>query len=162
MTVKLQYELDGLGWATCTVEADGQQVKTSASYLSDALGDLTNAVASMLRGEPEATAFFAEEPGEYQWQFKRQGPDRFQVRILASPWLAGQGRGVELRPIFDVECPIRTFARVLVSELQRLLEKHGEAGYRELWVLYDFPLAKLQELQQLLAEEETDVSRPSA
>jgi hypothetical protein len=37
-----------------------------------------------------------------------------------------------------------------VSDLQRLEAKHGQEGYRRLWVQHEFPAERLVELQGLL------------
>lgn len=54
-------------------------------------------------------------------------------------------------PIFDATCRIRTFAGEVLVELQRLLKEYGEAGYKERWVLHDFPSKRLRQLEELLA-----------
>lgn len=66
MTISVQYNLTGRGWSECIVEIDDQQVHLTASYLSDALADLLDAVAAVVRGADQATASFTEEPGEFR------------------------------------------------------------------------------------------------
>ena len=43
MGVEFSYELTGAGWAECTLRIGEQCVTVTASYLSDALGDLAAA-----------------------------------------------------------------------------------------------------------------------
>ena len=64
MSVSFSYNLIGRGWSECTVVIDNKRAKVTASYLSDAFGDLLGAMIRMVEGQPEATASFAEEPGE--------------------------------------------------------------------------------------------------
>ena len=37
--MKFEYCLNGIGWATCIVEINGQKLEYTASYLSDCLSD---------------------------------------------------------------------------------------------------------------------------
>lgn len=82
MCLSIQYNLTGRGWSECIIEIDDQQAHLTASYLSNALADLLDAVAAVVRGADEATASFTEEPGEYRWRFRRVSQDRLCVRIL--------------------------------------------------------------------------------
>ncbi len=70
MAISIQYNLTGRGWSECIVEIDDQQVHLKASYLLNALAHLLDAVAAVVRGADEATASFANEPGECRWRFK--------------------------------------------------------------------------------------------
>jgi hypothetical protein len=82
MGVAVKYDLTGTGGSECFVEIGDQQAHLTASYLSDALGDLLHAVVALLRGGKEAGASFAEEPGEYRWRLRRRGSDQVSIRIL--------------------------------------------------------------------------------
>lgn len=150
MSVSFAYHLAGTGWAECTIAIDEQHTTITASYLSDAFADLLGAVIRMVEGQPEATASFAEEPGEYRWRFFRKEPDRLLIRILEFPQLWGDRPDEEGKPLLTAECRLRTFAGAVVSESQRLLEKHGKEGYLELWAQHQFPLERHERLQQLL------------
>src|SRR5215470_15910477 len=110
MGITFAYHLAGSGWAECTIAIDEQRASVTASYLSDAFGDLLSAVIRMVEGQPEATASFAEEPGEYRWRFFRKEPDRLHIRILEFPNLWGNWPDEEGEGVFDAECRLRTFA----------------------------------------------------
>jgi hypothetical protein len=152
VSVSFAYHLVGSGWAECTITVDEQHATLTASYLSDALGNLLSAVLRMVEGQPEATASFDEEPGEYRWRFFHKEPDRLLVRILAFPQLWGDQTDIEGEVVFEAECRLSTFAGSVLSGSQRLLEKHGPEGYLGLWHQHEFPLAKLNELRQLLQQ----------
>lgn len=148
MAISIQYNLTGRGWSECTVEIDDQQIQLTASYLSDALADLLDAVGAMVRGAGHATASFTEEPGEYRWQLTRVSQDRLCVRILRfdESWSDRPDEDGEM--ILEAECRLRTFAGAVLSASQRVLATHGLKGYQENWVNHEFPIklqAKLQE-----------------
>ena len=44
MAIVIHYNLTGSGWSECIVEINGQKALLTASFLSDALADLLNAV----------------------------------------------------------------------------------------------------------------------
>ena len=69
MSLLIDYKLTGSGWAECTI-ADGEQSCTvTASYLSDAFGDLVLSAVVLLRWFNEVSFSFVEEPGEFKWVF---------------------------------------------------------------------------------------------
>lgn len=143
--MKLRYNLIGTGWADCTIEIEEAIATVTASYLSDALDDLAGAIVALLCGDEHSTATFAEEPGEYRWEFTRTGPEGVTIRILFS------GADSDHQPLFEAEARLRAFAGALLSELQRLLREYGAAGYKARWVAHDFPEHRMYELQELLA-----------
>jgi hypothetical protein len=161
MTVRLQYDLTGTGWAKCEVEIDGHHAVATASYLSDALDELCRAVVAVLRGEPSASASFEEEPGEYRWHLARTAPGRLRVQLR---WFDDQyppRPDVEGSVVFDAECRLRTFAGALLSELQRLHRTYGEAGYHDRWVEHEFPTKRVTQLTELLGTPDPEASRPA-
>ena len=97
----------------------------------------------------EATASFTEEPGEYRWRFFRKLPDRLLVRILEFPELWGDRPDVEGKLLLEGDCRLRSFAEVVLSEAQRLLEKHGKEGYLGKWAEHGFPIEKFEKLREL-------------
>jgi hypothetical protein len=140
MAIMVRYNLTGSGWAECIVEIDDRQAHLTASYLSDALADLLDAVECVVRGIEDATALFIEEPGEYRWRFRRISPDRLWVQIIEfdEPWK--NRPDAEGKLIFDVECRLRSFAGAVLSASQQVLATHGFDGYRKQWVNRDFPI----------------------
>ncbi|HEY7895216.1 MAG TPA: hypothetical protein VIC24_09975 [Gemmatimonadaceae bacterium] len=147
MTLHLRYELTGTGWADCTFELDGQRVHTTASYLSDALDDLCRATLEVLRGESHAEAVFEEEPGEYRWLLDRSEDQRVRIRIV-------DGVTTRENPIdavvVDGVCTARELGQAVLSELQRLIELHGEEGYHKECVRFPFPRSRLEDLRAVL------------
>ena len=141
-----------MGWAECRIRVDAAAANLTASYLSDALGDLCSAVIALLRGEAQARVSFEEEPGEYRWLFERSGPDRLRIRIREFEDVIDHAPDKDGQPIFDAECELRAFAAVLLKELERVLTEYGLAGYKEQWVLADFPESRLLELRALLGD----------
>lgn len=148
MAISVQYNLTGAGWSECIVEIDDQQAHLTASYLSDALADLLDAVTAVVRGANEATASFTEEPGEYRWRFRRVSQCRLYVCILWFDQIFSDRADGEGKIILEAECRLQTFAGAVLSASQQVLATHGLDGYRERWVNHDFPRklqAKLQE-----------------
>ncbi len=54
------------------------------------------------------------------------------------------------KPIFDVQCRLRTFAGAVYDGCKRLLAECGRDGYREKWHEHDFPDTDFDELKRLL------------
>ncbi len=147
--VEFHYELTGTGWSECRLRIGNTTCEVTASYLSDALGDLASAVEDVLRGYTDAQATFAEEPGEYRWRLFSVETDRVRLKIIAYPeW--GEWNDESGKIIFEAECDRRAFGRSVAGELRRLLEAHGGEGYRDKWVNHDFPTERLRAIEGLL------------
>ena len=146
MTVRLRYDLTGTGWAECALEIGGQSASISASYLSDALDDLSRATVDVLSGQPRSEAVFAEEPGEYRWVFDLIGERRLRVRLIDRVITPKNPTETVL---VDSECQPREFGQALLAELRRLFELHGEDGYLEKWVRFPFPRDRVRQLRAL-------------
>ena len=150
MGVSVTYNLTGVGWSECLVEIGDQNAHLTASYISDALGSLLDAVIGLMLGRDDMTAAFAEEPGLYRWRFMRVGVDKVNVRILwfDDTWKDRPENDGEM--IIDAECRLRTLAGAVLAASQNVLAAHGLEGYRKQWVLHDFPLELQERLKRLL------------
>lgn len=149
--VEFHYELTGSGWSECRFSIGEARCEVTASYLSDALGELASAVEDVLRWpEVNARAVFVEEPGEYRWRFLQAGHDRVRVKVIAFPdW--GEKDDSAGTVILDAECGRRSLGESVATELRRLLAVHGARGYRAKWVENDFPLERLEAIEALLS-----------
>jgi hypothetical protein len=145
----LDYHLDGTGWSRATVADQDQTAHLTASYLSDALGDLTRATLALVRGARQATISWEEEPGEYRWLLTRTGGD-LAIRILWFDDADTQQPDEAGRVVFATTCILTTFATALARQLQQLLDDLGVDGYKRQWVRHDFPLSELEALNHLL------------
>jgi hypothetical protein len=149
--VKVDYRLTGHGWADCDVEIAGQRASMVASYLSDALADMLAATTAVVKGAAESTFSFHEEPAEVRWCLRRAGPERMRVRILRLEDAFADLPDEVGEVLLDADCRTRTFAGQVLSAAQEILRKHGTAGYRREWGLYDFPDEQMRALQAALA-----------
>lgn len=149
--ISIQYNLIGRGWAECIVEINDQQAHLTASYLSDALADLLEAVTAVIRGSSESTASFADEPGEFRWRMKRVSDDRLQVCILRFEQLWQHRPDEEGKAILEVECRLRTFAGAVLSASQQVLSVYGLVDYQEKWINHEFPVKAQARLKDALS-----------
>ena len=136
----IRYRLTGTGWSECDLASEEMSVTISASYMSDALGDLSRAVLELVQGEGESRCSFEEEPGEYRWIFTRtDGEAGVDLHIL---WFNDafekqpDERGKE---VFAAATTMPELVRALVAALDEVRDSHGVEGYRERWVEHDFP-----------------------
>jgi len=154
MGASVTYNLTGSGWSECYIQIGEQSAHLSASYLSDAFGDLLNAVVGLMNGAKETTASFEEEPGEYRWRFRQMPPDKVNVRILKFDDIWAKRPDEQGKTILEAECRLRTFAGAVLSASQRVLQEHGLEGYKDKWIEHEFPLDLQQQLKRLLDTDE--------
>jgi hypothetical protein len=144
--VEIDYRLTGAGWAECDVTIGTQHASTSASYLRDALGELTGAIVELKNGAVESMAQFAEEPGEYRWRFYRNG-DQLRVLILSFYDIEAGEPDEKGQVVLDAPCSFTAFTSALVAALKRILDEHGVEGYRSEWGEDDFPMDSYNQLR---------------
>jgi hypothetical protein len=137
--VSIHYALTGRGWSQCRVAIGDSRCDVTASYLSDALGELAAAVEDVLRWPGvDSRAVFVEEPGVFRWRFVAAGKDRMTVKIVQfSDWEKLEDSVGNV--IFDAECDGRALGQAMAAELRRLLVTVGERSYREKWSTMTFP-----------------------
>jgi hypothetical protein len=150
MAIHFNYRLSGRGWAECDIEIDDQIAHLTASYLSDALGDLVRAVVDILGPAPESESRFMEEPGEYRWLFTKPSAGRVRVRILWYDDYPKQPDHPSDRTELDAECRLRSFAGAILAGAQQIHRQNGEKGYLELWRNHPYPTELVDRLKSLL------------
>lgn len=128
LSIEFRYLLTGAGWSECTLIVNDAHVTVTASYLSDTLRSLISAVCRVLEGISDATAAFDEEPGEYRWRLFRIDDELVRILILEFVDLWSGKADADGKPIFDVQCRLRTFAGAVYDGCKRLLAEHGYAG----------------------------------
>jgi hypothetical protein len=139
--IEIAFELLAIGCLECGIRVGSSRANVTASYLSDALGDLLSGVIAMVRGNPSATITFWEEPGYFHWILERVSEERVRIQILGPP---------EEHVVLDDECPLRDLAVEVLSAFDRLKQKYGEEGYLAQWVEHKFPAELVEELRGLL------------
>lgn len=121
----------------------------SASYLSDALGDLVTATVALPRALSTVRVSWAEEPGEYRWLLERT-EEQVSIRILWFDTSPGRADDAAGRCLLDASCVVTEFQRAVAEAAHALLARWGASGYRDQWVEHDFPTDALARLDASL------------
>lgn len=150
MHLAIQYRLTGHGWSECTISSGELSCRISASYLSDALGNLVRAAVALLSGFSALTFSFEEEPGEYRWVIRSPQFNEIDLFILDFDDLYNGRPDHEGKELFQIRCVPETFALAVYEAASRVLREEGEAGYAERWANHQFPGGQLAELRGLL------------
>jgi hypothetical protein len=140
------YRLIGSGWAEARIADETSSVVITASYLTDALGDLLSALAALKCGDSDTERFSWDgEPAEHRWILRSDG-DEVVVSILWFHDIYKPQHDEAGRVVFATRQPLAEFVRAVSASAAQLLEEVGEDGYRERWVEHPFPTAALAEL----------------
>lgn len=153
----IHYRLDGHGWATCDVSIGEKKVTVTASYLSDALGQLAAGTLMLRLGAPSVRISFDEEPGEFRWGFDwHRLPDGSVNHLRVRIWMFNDWQTFLPDDRGEVLLDEIVAQEVLYLEVLRTLDDvlvtYGEAGYKDQWDLYAFPKAIHDELRRLFKE----------
>lgn len=160
MSLTIEYQLVGTGWAKCTITSGEVNCEVTASYLSDALGNLVLGAVSMLSGITSVSFGFDEEPGEYRWNVHLSGPTEITLSIFSFFGPLGNQPSTEGESIFCVTCPLLEFGKAVQAAAMSVLAVHGLAGYREEWAMHPFPSKALDLLNEYVALSESNLRAP--
>lgn len=151
MSLSIVYALVGTGWSRCTVKAEGHQVELSASYLSDALGNLVLAAIATLSGFRICTFGFDEEPGEYRWVIEAIDTNIVKVEVLEFSELWGKLPNSDGKLLITFKCAPLVFAKAVHEAALAVLNKYGVTGYNDKWSEYPFPERQVAVLGETIA-----------
>ena len=151
MSLSITYRLVGTGWAKCVLSDDNAECEITASYLSDALGNLVLAALASLSGFKAVSFGFDEEPGEYRWVIEAIDLNEIKIELLNFDELWGNKPNADGELIFSTTCRPVVFARTVHGAATLVLKEHGEGGYIEKWGKHQFPSRQLTLLSELLA-----------
>lgn len=155
-TVTFSYKLDGAGWATATLSNGRSELNVTISYLTDALGDLTATIVGLLENARYARFSWEDEPGEYRWIIKK-GVDgkTLHLKILGFGDVYDYREDEKGQVLFETECQLLQFAVQVKTALKTILQEHGVKGYKDMWVLNDFPLSEYKKLEKSIRQWQT-------
>ena len=154
LSLTIEFEISGTGWARCKL-ADAQSSFTvTASYLSDALRHLLLAATAVISGFSCVTFRFDEEPGEYRWVITTPRINEVVVEILWFQELWGERPNSAGDVVFRTVCLPQAFAAAVSKAAHTVIGGMGETGYAERWAEHPFPKTQLQELDRLLELED--------
>ncbi|MFZ5543951.1 MAG: hypothetical protein ACOZJZ_10350 [Pseudomonadota bacterium] len=151
MSLTIEYRLAGSGWADCAIQLEGRTCQISASYLSDALGNLILAAAAVVAGVHSVSVGFDEEPGEYRWAVVKSGGNEVNVRLLEFQELWGNAPDSEGKLLLEFAIRPLEFGKAVANAARAVLQEYGAAGYKERWVEHDFPIRQFELLTELIA-----------
>lgn len=146
--MQFSYTLTGKGWGKAVI-SDEYSVEIGASYLTDVLAVLLDAVLSLLDGSTTASCSWETEPGEWRWLFTMQNGDVY-VRILGFDDFYKHRPESEGQLKFETHDSLDSLADAIASGCAAVLEEYGESGFKELWIEHDFPKEKLRLIQSRL------------
>jgi hypothetical protein len=147
--MELRYELFGRGWARVSVEIEGRTIELIASYLSDALGDMTAGAIALMHGESEVRFSFQDEPGEYRWIFTSDGEEGLRLTILSFEDCFAPPSDRAGTVILEGSTARWEFASEVAGVLDRIVDSIGVVAYEAEWC-GSFPLLDREELKRLL------------
>jgi hypothetical protein len=165
-----RYWLHGRGWADAIIESHDRQVPLTASWLSDALRLLLEAVDEFIAGSPMSEASWEEEPGHYRWVFDRpDGTARLRVlseegtRQLDKTLESLKGAGLEIvhegrqaeAVLFECRGSDDRLAAAIAAGARETLLREGEVRYFERWGAGTFPLNVLNSIERKIGLAET-------
>jgi hypothetical protein len=148
--ISIYYRLTGTGWSECTINDGNNSVLITASYLSDALGNLLSAVLKLIHGEKKVKTSFDEEPGEYRWVFEISSTNMVNLTLLQFDELWGNKPDRNGKKIFQTECTLEDLVLAIFEASDRVLEEYGEKGYLKKWIEYKFPIEQYNTINNWL------------
>jgi hypothetical protein len=150
--IHISYKLVGSGWSECRVETNNGRAELSASYLSDALGNLVRSAIAVVSCFHIVEFGFDEEPGEYRWSMNALGNNFIRLRVVEFPELWGNKPTETGRLLLEEIITILDYAKAVHACAITVLQEYGLVGYAEKWAEHQFPERELAILGDLIAE----------
>lgn len=146
--IKIAFILAGHGWADCLISDGRVAVKRPASYTTDALGDLVQAILDLENSKEMITFSFDGEPTETRWILSSNGT---KVRIVINEHeeIHMQEDNDDGNLLLEIQC---TYAEILQSVnnlCSTILAQMTAEEFRKQWG-HDFPLKNFRKSQELL------------
>lgn len=157
------------GWATVSL-SDGQQalkVRVTNFAHNDPIDDTISACLALLKGAPQATVSYFDEPGERRLRIARSN-ETLHLSVIWFPddtpftprnewfhdnqtwvWVGNESPWPTCTEVFKATVPMAAFLADVHSSLHRCYGQLGSEGYRWKWS-EDDPLERLLELKRLL------------
>ncbi|WP_208635048.1 hypothetical protein [Streptomyces albovinaceus] len=143
--LRLDWRLDGHGWADCTVTDLHASIVLTASSIASAPEEFLTALARLAVGEMESRAQFEAEPTAYRWIFYRED-EHVWVRVLElRDGSDHDNKGTEL---WSSQYAIDELVRAAIRCFDHVARTYGESGYRGKWGEH-FPRTELEALRRL-------------
>ena len=141
--------LDAPGWADPVIEHDERRLSMTASYLTDALGDLLDALIQLVNGWSSAGFEWTEEPAGWRWTLHRPDQECVDVTIryrldAMSPLEPPD----EYEARFHVQLELGELVDAVSEGARRCLAEHGPEGYALQWQQHPFPTLQLEALER--------------
>ena len=149
--LKINYTLRGVGWARCEVRHDEQVRVLRVSYLTHGLAQLVMMANAALMGARAMSVDLSDEPGTYRWSFSPiSGGIQVGITAYEDMSMFGDPGETEWQMTFDTDR--LEFAQAMGDAATTVLQTHGEAEYKRLWSMAEFPSLALQLLQHNINE----------
>lgn len=154
MAFSFRYSLTTPGRAVVALEADDLRVAMQATDDTDALGDLTRAVITLMEGAAHASVVLEDAPGVHEWTFEREdGIVNLRVHSWADRRSGHADLTLSQERSVSLACPVTALAREVVLVLDVLWVGHGPDGWKRLSPRHPFPVPERRRLQQLMSVE---------
>ena len=146
--LEFSYRLAGTGWSEARISYGQAFADLSASYLSDALGDLLAALMLLNDGATVARVSWEEEPGEFRWIFQRVSDEAIDVVVL---WFDDDDGLPDDRGtvVFETRTSSIELTSAIAAGARQLLDEIGEVEYERQWVEHAFPTESLRKLERM-------------
>lgn len=142
MTRNFEFTNISAGWVDAEIQTSSDVQTVDASYLTDAIRDFTDALASLVT-TPTATCRWEQEPGELEWNFSRSD-DHLLVTVSL---LYRDDR----KPLFECAFRYRSFCKDVRDSLNDLKDALGLPRFEEEWG-YPFPADASRKLENAMSE----------
>jgi hypothetical protein len=148
--MKFIYQLSGHGWASGYIEVkEGKKVNFICSYTSYGISELLERLYQLVADVPVSEInpnpmFWDEEPNGTLWTLKKVGDSELLLHIEYE-----QEYPEKREALLKEKVDLLEFAKVVTTQAEILLKKHGIIGYFETWGS-EFPLSYYLRLKSFI------------
>jgi len=138
MALIIDFKLVGFGRAQCAVRPARKNFRLTASYDSNALGDLIQTALAARDGSEQISFEFCGAYTCWKWVIEQKVGGRLSIQILELVWRFPNG-DLEHVLVVEFSCTLKAFSQAVHDAAANVLAVHGLKGYKELWAEQAFP-----------------------
>lgn len=134
MNVNISYYLDGNGWSTCWIYANGKSHEIGITHIfqEDPIEECINAIIGIIKGETERQFVWYGEPGGEQISIREIPTKKHMVNFKVEGFAEGYGEKIEnLETSIEFEIMKKQLVRMLYFEFKKISELMRDKHYKE-------------------------------
>ena len=148
------YILENHGWSTCHIYIEGAIYEMGPTHiLGNPIEALLDGFVCLLKGDNEVCFKWHDEPGEYNWEIKRNAKQQHKVNIsITNCFHINSPEQLKPSPkTIEFEVKLKLFALCILKQMEKIRELMCEKSFAE-HRKNEFPYSSFKDFERAYAQ----------